>query len=102
MLAAGKNGVKLYDVYSYESPASGAELMGTLTVTDSDCVSSKYGDEKLFIRHQRIEEDWAKRPDWIPHITDAECGGAKIGDIMATAQPKCSQASLDTGAAACE
>ena len=39
--------------------------LGSLTTVGS-CTRSKYGDEKLFIKHQRIEEDWALKPDWVP------------------------------------
>jgi len=83
MLAVGKKGVKLYDVYAYETPTSQAELIGTLTVdANTDCVSSKYGDERLFIRHQRIEEDWAKRLEWTMDIPASVCAGTTAAQIM--------------------
>jgi hypothetical protein len=33
--------------------------------TLSECTTSKYGDEKFFIRHQRIEEDWKLEPSYL-------------------------------------
>lgn len=32
--------------------------------TTSQCLTSKYGDESFHIRHQRIEEDWALKPEF--------------------------------------
>ena len=37
--------------------------IGTL-VTNSESVTSKYGDEVLFFRHQRVEDDVALKPEW--------------------------------------
>ena len=30
-------------------------------------VTSNWGDEKLFFRHQRMEEDLAIHPEWMPY-----------------------------------
>ena len=38
-------------------------LIGTL-VTDSETVTSAYGDGELFIRHQRAEDDIALKQEW--------------------------------------
>ena len=38
-------------------------LIGTL-VTASETVTSAYGDNMLFIRHQRAEDDIKLRPEW--------------------------------------
>jgi len=69
-------GTRLFDVYTYSSPMAKKqgkrEKFGTLTTT-SQCVQSLYGDEKLFFRHQRMEEDFALRPEWIPISTSDAC-----------------------------
>ena len=41
---------------------NGTEL-GKLVVVDG-CYPSRYGDEKLFFKHQRIEEDIELMPEW--------------------------------------
>ena len=33
-------------------------------ITMDECVSSNYGDTKLFFKHQWIEEDAALKPEW--------------------------------------
>ena len=58
------SGTKLYDVYTHSSPddAEGT-MIGSLTTIGS-CVTSKFGDGKLFFRHRPISEDQALRPEW--------------------------------------
>jgi len=69
-------GTRLFDVYTYSSPSAkqrGAlEKLGTLTTT-SKCVTSLFGDNKLFFRHQRMEEDFSLRPEWIQAATSDVC-----------------------------
>ena len=57
-------GTELYSFITFENPndMNGTEL-GKLVVVDG-CYPSKYGDEKLFFRHQRIEEDIELKPEW--------------------------------------
>ena len=33
-------------------------------VTTDNCVSTKFGDTKLFFKHQWIEDDVALKPEW--------------------------------------
>jgi hypothetical protein len=56
-----KNGVKVF--------------LGTLS-TASECVQSLFGDGKMFIRHQRMEEDFALRPEWIKDMDGKHCVGS--------------------------
>jgi len=69
-------GVKLFDVYTHSSPTAKKqgkkEKLGTLTTT-SQCVQSLFGDAALFFRHQRMEEDFALRPDWIASAGSNGC-----------------------------
>ena len=57
-------GTELYSFVAHSNPADkeGTEL-AKLVVTDGG-YPSKYGDERLFFRHQRIEEDIALKPEW--------------------------------------
>ena len=63
--------------------------LGDMVTTDK-CTSSKFGDERLFIQHQRIEDDWKLRPDILSSYDAAKaCGWS--GKITADgAPPKCS------------
>ena len=36
-------------------------------VTQSECVTSYFGDEHLFFRHQRMDDDLKLRPEWEPY-----------------------------------
>ena len=49
----------------YISPnhQSNALILGEV-VTADECVSSFFGDTKMFFKHQWIEEDIALRPEW--------------------------------------
>jgi len=71
-------GTPLYEAYACGSPSGAEELDPSSSLdacgapfrlgfirTTSPGTTSKYGDEKMFIRHQRIEDDWALRPDWL-------------------------------------
>jgi hypothetical protein len=66
----------LFEVYTHSLPTAKKEgkreKLGTLKTT-SQCVQSAYGDTTLFFRHQRMEEDFALRPEWIPSATSSAC-----------------------------
>ena len=57
-------GTKLYTVKTHSGPVDheGTEL-GSL-VTTKKCVTSRFGDTKLFFRHRPISEDEALKPEW--------------------------------------
>ena len=57
-------GTELYSFIAHANPddIDGFEL-AKLVVVDG-CYPSKYGDEKLFFQHQRIEEDIELKPEW--------------------------------------
>ena len=56
-------GSKMYSFVAHSSPedTSGKEL-GKIVV--DGCTTSKFGDERLFFQHQRVEEDIKLRPNW--------------------------------------
>lgn len=85
-LSAIPEGSELFDVYTFASPkeklAGNKVLLGKLT-TVSPCHASLFGDEQLFFRHQRMEEDFALRPQWIDEmkaLNDTACA-ASAGPI---------------------
>ena len=48
-------------------------------VTTTECTTSAFGDAKLFFRHQRVEEDWQLRPEWMSQLDgERDCGFASI------------------------
>lgn len=68
-LSAIRGGVHLFDVFAKASPGEGEDLvkLGTMTTT-SQCHRSLFGDEKLFFQHQRMEDDFKLKPDWIAEV----------------------------------
>lgn len=65
-------GTTLYNVMAHSSPDDAGSLLGQVVTTDN-CVTSKFGDSKLFFRHKPIEEDQALRPEWTDGY-QADCG----------------------------
>ena len=87
-------GTVLFEVFALNDPE---ELGGQLAnigkiVTASECVTSYFGDEHLYFRHQRMEEDLALRPDWTAHTPafngifsleqQEEAGGCPFKNIL--------------------
>jgi len=72
-LSSIKAGTDIFNVYTYASPkaekAGEKVLLGKLSTT-SPCYQSLFGDEHLFFRHQRMEEDFALMPDWIDEMKE--------------------------------
>ena len=68
-LASIPSGTTLYTVYAMDAPK---ELGGTETkiaevVTASELTTSNWGDEKMYFRHERMEDDLAIHPEWEPY-----------------------------------
>ena len=68
-LASIPAGSKIYDIYAWDAPE---ELGGTETligafVTASEFTTSMWGDDHLYFRHQRIDDDLAINPEWEPY-----------------------------------
>jgi hypothetical protein len=38
-------------------------------------VTSKWGDEKMFIRHQKMDNDIKLKPSWKPYYASYKLGG---------------------------
>ena len=61
---------KLYDIYALDKSdfVDGVEsLIGTLQL-DGGLTSSKWGDESLFFRHQKMDDDVKFHPEWVPYL----------------------------------
>jgi len=57
-------GTAIYELRGYQSPEdTEGWVIGNVVTTDK-CVTSTYGDTKMFFRHQYIAEDKALRPEW--------------------------------------
>ena len=60
-----KDKIALYTLIAHDDPNElfpNGTTLGTIVV-DGGCTTSKFGDEKLFFRHTRIEEDIKFRPE---------------------------------------
>jgi hypothetical protein len=70
-------GSHLYNVYATHKPTQigGKEIMiGTLKL-HGDLISSKWGDENLYFRHQRMDDDLKLKPEWEPYVGRYSLGG---------------------------
>merc|ERR1712108_112172 len=57
-------GKALYRLRAHSSPADlDGKVLGSLVTTDK-CVTSKFGDNKLFFQHRPVEDDQKLRPEW--------------------------------------
>lgn len=60
----------LYDVYALDAPpqlGGKEQKIGSLKL-DGQLVSSKWGDEHLFFRHQKLDDDIKLRPAWNDYL----------------------------------
>ena len=67
----------LYTVYGWSAPPQigGKRIeIGTLDLHGS-LVTSKWGDEKLFFRHQKVDTDLKFQPGWKPYYASYKLGG---------------------------
>lgn len=88
-------GTTLYTTYACQRPEGdesqpsedlskcGKPLLLGDVITTSECTTSKYGDESLHIRHQRIEEDWQLESAYFrqgEYRADQACGASVEAD----------------------
>lgn len=83
-------GTVLFEVLAAPFPGGDLTAIGRV-VLEGRITSSRFGDEQLAFRHQRKEEDWALRPEWLEG-TDMveECGAAIANAIPPTHDDGCS------------
>ena len=77
------SGSKLFSIYAMDQPEElgGTEALIGSFVTDSTLVTSYWGDEHMYFRHQRMDEDLAIHPEWEPYTPNPKVFGM-IGDFM--------------------
>ena len=77
-------GSVLYDVYGWTAPPQlggkrvhigELQLKGKIT-------TSKWGDDKLYLRHQKLDEDLAYQPGWKPYYASYKLGGKCAYQVM--------------------
>mmetsp|Transcript_5 Transcript_5/g.11 ORF Transcript_5/g.11 Transcript_5/m.11 type:complete len:115 (-) Transcript_5:88-432(-) len=68
-LAQISSGSVLYDVFALDMPVElgGTELKIAQLTSASEFTSSNWGDEHMFFRHQRMDDDLAIHPEWEPY-----------------------------------
>jgi len=93
-------GTELFNLYAFASPTDKLQgnriSLGTLKTTDT-CHQSLFGDLDLMFRHQRMEEDFALAPEWIPVVEsfgDSACT-ATAGPISQWSCPHLSSQAVD-------
>ena len=59
-----KTGTKIFTLKAYVNPYDSEGMVLGNIITADDCVTSHYGDTKLFFKHQYIEEDAQLKPEW--------------------------------------
>ena len=57
-------GTTVYTLKAYLSPEDSEGMVLGNVVTTDNCVSSLYGDTRMFFKHQYIEDDIALKPEW--------------------------------------
>jgi len=83
-------GTKLFEVQAAAHPGAAFETIGHFELTDSPA-SSKFGDEKLFFRHQWMENDFAKQPGWLKQFDVTKvCGMPCVGTSPPSISSGCS------------
>jgi hypothetical protein len=77
---------KLFSLYGMDKPAElgGKESYIGDLVLDGTLTASKWADENLFFRHQKMEDDIALKPEWKPYV-----GTWGVGDLFSNLEQKC-------------
>jgi len=107
MFASWPVGMEMFTVYACDSPTAdetappksldncgSPKLLGEMTLAGK-CSASEYGDLKFHIRHTRMEEDWALRPDF---KTGPEACGRTAADWSKGSPDLCEGAMLNSDA----
>lgn len=65
------NKTDIYDIYAAAEPNTTLTKIGVLNMR-TPFVKTKFGDTKLFFRHDWFENDLMRRPDWAPVVDDED------------------------------
>jgi hypothetical protein len=60
---------RLFNVYAIDTPSSSPQLIGFIDAIGKP-IGSSFGDQLLFFKHQKREEDFAFRPEWVQPFLD--------------------------------
>jgi hypothetical protein len=60
-------GTIIYDVFAIDDPSNGCEKKIGSIKTKSAFTTSRWGDEKLFFRHNWMEDDLAENKKWVEY-----------------------------------
>jgi len=71
-------GTPLFEVFALSSPGSERRNIGNITLRSHLAGASSFGDERLFFKHQRMEDDFNLHPEWLEDLMaldfKAQCG----------------------------
>ena len=74
------SGMNLYTFKAHNGPDDTEGLVIGDVIIQEDCVSSFYGDTKMFFKHQWIEDDIDARPEWAEaYLNECYCNGLMVG-----------------------
>jgi hypothetical protein len=71
------SGTTLYDVYAIEQPNQNEKKIGSI-ITRSNMVSSKWGDESMYFRHNYMDADINENPSWKKFVPAFSIFGSKV------------------------
>jgi len=81
---------KLFKVFAVDKPDGEEQEIGSIILKDQ-LTPSKFGDEKLFFKHQRMEDDFKLRPEWLEAIDkEKQCGMKAVSTNPPTWEHGCS------------
>ena len=73
-------GMNLYTFKAHNGPDDTEGLVIGDVIIQEECVSSFYGDTKMFFKHQWIEDDIDARPEWAEaYLNECYCNGLMVG-----------------------
>ena len=72
-------GSVLFNIYATDQPAQlgGVEKKIAQLKTKSTMVTSYWGDEHMYFRHQRMDDDLKLRPEWTPYTPNPKVFGSE-------------------------
>jgi len=85
------SGSTLFNIYATDKPTElgGTEHLIAKFVTASNMVTSFWGDDHMFFRHQRMEDDLKLRPEWEPYTPKFSVFGNTYEEVANTIVANC-------------
>ena len=75
-------GSAIYSFTAHSNPEdTHGTVLGEMIVVDK-CTTSKFGEERLFFRHQRVEEDVKLKPEWKDDYLSEDCNAISIIGVL--------------------